>query len=397
MEVRRNISSIIGYIVLILCASLLLSGCGETPEPGDGEKDLPDLVVYSASLDPPSFKDGTQVTLKYIIKNEGTVKAEPRPAWTIATTYHGSKVIAPGAPGTSLDPGVTTPTKILVLELFCDEKIEIIVDPNNDIKESDENNTWSMTLDSTICEEDPLIGPGVTGFEVTPLNDSYTITSKHSSKCLSLIIPGGFYENNPVQQWDCSHIHMGLQKSWLIEWDNQNKSFRLVSIFSGKCMEVDMSSGGKNNGDKIQQASCDGGKNQEWKYKTINVGYIQIISAHSGKCLDVNLNPNGGTMDGDMVQQWDCIQNQSNQLWELKKISAPNPPLDTGEGLLCNVCNPNDVKCKGAGAKCIYTTNQQYICGQACNNVQPCPIGYYCNTNIGQCVPQGEECPYKSP
>jgi len=225
----------------------------------------------------------------------------------------------------------------------------------------------------------------------------YSIISENSGKCLSLQLPGGYYDGDPAQQWDCSHIHMSLQGSWLLEPNAQSSTYRVISIHSGKCLEVNLSNGGKNNGDIVQQSKCTGGNNQKWSFISGSGGTSTITSLHSGKCLEVKLGSNGGMQDGDVIEQWDCNV-AKNQIWRLKEITAPNPPLDTGKGELCNVCNPAKPEC-APGAQCIVMPSGQSICGQSCSAVVSCPSGYTCTkmTKLGQilyqCVPTNNQCP----
>ena len=34
-------------------------------------------------------------------------------------------------------------------------------------------------------------------------HDRYSAVSAHSGKCLSLTVPGEYYDGDPVEQWDC--------------------------------------------------------------------------------------------------------------------------------------------------------------------------------------------------
>ncbi len=232
----------------------------------------------------------------------------------------------------------------------------------------------------------------------------YSIVSQNSGKCLSLDPAGGYYDGDPAQQWDCAHYHMGLQKAWLFV-PNGPYAYQILSIHSGKCLEVKLSPmGGKNNGDVLQQSKCTGADNQNWIVVNEILGLPTAIrSVHSGKCAEVNLGSTGGKQDGDPIDQWDCVagdsQPPSNQLWRLNPITAPNPPLDTGKGELCNVCNPGNPECK-PGALCIVMLSGQSICGQSCSTAVGCPTGYTCTKmmKLGQtyfqCVPDGNGCPF---
>jgi uncharacterized repeat protein (TIGR01451 family) len=151
-----------GVIVVFSCALLCLCGCNEPP----GPESKPNLIISYTNLDPPKFTEGDQVTFTYTIKNAGNAKAEPRPAWNVGASDQGTVHVAPGAPGTSLEPGATTSSiHKYVWNPMCNTKIKIQVDPNNAIDESNElDNTWEMTLDHNVCEENPMLDPAVTAF-----------------------------------------------------------------------------------------------------------------------------------------------------------------------------------------------------------------------------------------
>jgi hypothetical protein len=57
------------------------------------------------------------------------------------------------------------------------------------------------------------------------------------------------------------------------------------------------------------QWDCNGGANETFQLRPLldpsgaNTGYVQIVAAHSGKCLDVT---GGATTEGAPIQQWDC-------------------------------------------------------------------------------------------
>jgi len=231
-------------------------------------------------------------------------------------------------------------------------------------------------------------------------HDRYSAVSAHSGKCLSLTVPGGYYDGDPVEQWDCSHYHMGLQKEWLFVPLQGMSKYQVKSIKSGKCLEVKLSTkSGKNNGDIAQQSKCTGANNQAWNVVTTSTG-TTFKSLYSGKCLQVRLGSTGGKQDGDIIEQWDCATSAKNQIWKLQAASTPppNPPMDKGIGELCNVCNPQKPQCK-PGALCIVMPSGQSICGQNCSLISGCPSGYTCTkiVKLGktyfQCVPNNYSCP----
>jgi hypothetical protein len=223
----------------------------------------------------------------------------------------------------------------------------------------------------------------------------YSIISENSGKCMSLNPTGGYYDGDPAEQWDCSQYHMGLQASWQFVPSGQSNTYHVISIHSGKCLEVKLSSGGKNNGDIVQQSKCTWGDNQKWIVITGQTS-TTITSLYSGKCVEVKLGSTGGLKDGDIIDQWDCT-GAKNQIWMLQPITAPKPPLDTGKGELCNACNPANPECK-PGALCLIMPSGQSVCGQSCSTAVGCPTGYTCTkvTKLGQtyfqCVPTNNEC-----
>jgi Ricin-type beta-trefoil lectin domain-like len=234
-------------------------------------------------------------------------------------------------------------------------------------------------------------------------SDRHYAVSQHSGKCLGLPPAGGYFDGDPVQQWDCAQIHLGLQKEWLfVPLEAASSKYKVVSIQSGKCLEVSTSpTGGKNNGDIVQQSKCTGADNQKWDIGNTSAG-TTFTSLYSGKCMQVRLGSTGGTNDGDAIEQWDCSAGAKNQVWKLLTTSPlpPNPPLDTGKGELCNLCNPaiGSSDCK-PGARCILLPSGQSICGQNCSGGAGCPTGYTC-AKIGssgstyyQCVPNNNSCP----
>ena len=194
---------------------------------------------------------------------------------------------------------------------------------------------------------------------------------------------------------------MGVEKEWLfVSLPGGTSKYKVVSIHSGKCLEVNTSAtSGKNNGDIVQQSKCTGMDNQTWNVVTTSTG-TTMTSFYSGKCLQVKLGSAGGTKDGDAIEQWDCAAGVKNQTWKLHVAGTepPNPPLDTGKGELCNVCNPANPECK-PGALCIGMPSGQTICGQACSGFVGCPSGYTCTKMVKgsqtyfQCVPGNNNCP----
>ncbi|MFI7017314.1 RICIN domain-containing protein [Streptomyces sp. NPDC050164] len=90
---------------------------------------------------------------------------------------------------------------------------------------------------------------------------------------------------------------------------------------SGKCADVAGSSTA--DGAAVQQLSCQGGDNQQWRLRSVGEGYYQIVAQHSGKCLDVS---SASTANGAAVIQWTC-KGSTNQQWQLQDAGSGNVEL----------------------------------------------------------------------
>jgi hypothetical protein len=94
-----------------------------------------------------------------------------------------------------------------------------------------------------------------------------------------------------------------------------NGTYQIVSAWSGKCLDVYGQATA--NGSKVDQWTCNGGSNQRWKVTQIgttggNVPILEIVGVGSGKCLDVY---GGSQANGATVDIWTC-NGQGNQLWD---------------------------------------------------------------------------------
>lgn len=115
---------------------------------------------------------------------------------------------------------------------------------------------------------------------------------------------------NPAQQWEWvptpgpqGNLHYVLRRAAL----------------PSKCMDLDIAAGGQNNGAKIQEWDCNGQNNQKWRL--VRRGHAQpwyqAISLWSGKCVDLDL-AGGGSANGARIQQWTCLgTGQTNQYWRI--------------------------------------------------------------------------------
>jgi len=117
--------------------------------------------------------------------------------------------------------------------------------------------------------------------------------------------------NNPAQQW--SLVPVATTGGFIVY---EIKRFAA----SSKCLDVENSSGGLANGLTVQEWDCTGTNNQLWRLGRAGDGSSEflVVSILSGKCLDLDISqPGGGFADGTRLQQWDCLFGQINQLWHL--------------------------------------------------------------------------------
>lgn len=89
----------------------------------------------------------------------------------------------------------------------------------------------------------------------------------------------------------------------------------VIQSCSGSNQVLDVYGGGKNNGVNVISWADNGTNGQKWQFVRTGNGIYKIMSVVSGKCLEVagqDSNTNGGN-----VQQWDYEDGWSNKLWKL--------------------------------------------------------------------------------
>ena len=89
----------------------------------------------------------------------------------------------------------------------------------------------------------------------------------------------------------------------------------VIQSCSGSNQVLDVYEGGKDNGVNVISWVNNNGNGQKWQFVRAGNGIYKIISVVSGKCLEVagqDSNTNGGN-----VQQWDYEDGWSNKLWKL--------------------------------------------------------------------------------
>lgn len=89
----------------------------------------------------------------------------------------------------------------------------------------------------------------------------------------------------------------------------------VIQSCSGSNQVLDVYGGGKDNGVNVISWADNGTNGQKWQFIRTGNGIYKIMSVVSGKCLEVagqDSNTNGGN-----VQQWDYEKGWSNKLWKL--------------------------------------------------------------------------------
>ncbi|MGZ4619699.1 MAG: RICIN domain-containing protein [Frankiaceae bacterium] len=145
--------------------------------------------------------------------------------------------------------------------------------------------------------------------------DMYTLTAKHSQKCLD-VAWFSVAENGDVVQ---SHCAGTANQMWAGYWSQNDQNMLLVAAHSGKYLDVKNDS--LAHGADVVQRTGDWSYSQIWQRKyiqTVNgIDYFELVNKNSGKCLDVAW---FDLSDGAKVLQANCT-GTDNQLWDLYNIT----------------------------------------------------------------------------
>ncbi|WDV49259.1 RICIN domain-containing protein [Streptomyces coeruleorubidus] len=153
---------------------------------------------------------------------------------------------------------------------------------------------------------------GITDFYVPELTAQLsqliptTMKARHSGKCVD-VAGSSTADGAAVQQLSCQG---GDNQQWRLRSVGEGY-YQIVAQHSGKCLDV--SSASTANGAAVIQWTCKGSTNQQWQLQDAGSGYVELVARHSGKCLDVT---SASTADGARLQQFDCLGGQ-NQQWSL--------------------------------------------------------------------------------
>ena len=154
---------------------------------------------------------------------------------------------------------------------------------------------------SASTEPSPTATPSPTGSPLPPSGGSFT--SKRSGLCLGA--PQGRTDAGAQLVQRACGTDFGT--GFLLVGAAQPGLYELVNAGASRCADVLGSS--LDNGAPVVQWDCSGGPNETFQLRPLldptgaDSGYVQIVAAHSGKCLDVT---GGATNEGAPVQQWDC-------------------------------------------------------------------------------------------
>ncbi|HEY8101101.1 MAG TPA: RICIN domain-containing protein [Burkholderiaceae bacterium] len=147
----------------------------------------------------------------------------------------------------------------------------------------------------------------------------YQIISTSSGRCLDVTGgPTATGDGVLTELWDC--VPQATNQSWALTVPaaTATATTQVISVHSGKCLDVTGGTAATGNGVPIEQWTCSGQSNEAWTVKDMGNGQYELIASNSGKCLDIT---NSSTVSGTPVQQMSCT-GQPNQLWTLLSNAA---------------------------------------------------------------------------
>jgi hypothetical protein len=124
----------------------------------------------------------------------------------------------------------------------------------------------------------------------------YNLVARHSDKCVD-VGDNSAADNAWVEQFTCNG---GLNQQWRLE-NAGDGYYRILAQHSGKCLDVENKSAEDNA--FVNQYWCGSGQNQQWKFEDQGNGYYRLVARHSGKCLDV---AKGSADDNVRLIQYTC-------------------------------------------------------------------------------------------
>jgi len=171
------------------------------------------------------------------------------------------------------------------------------------------------TASGTFTRSIPAHGAGLFRLATqttTPPPTTYTLTARHSGKLMD-VFNASTADGANVVQWAANGQS---NQRWQFR-DAGGGYFNVVSVNSGKCLDVYGGGGATADGTRVVQWACGSGTNQQWRVQDAGGGYSQLVARHSNKCLDVQ---GAATTDGAQAVQWTC-GSATNQHWQRTQTS----------------------------------------------------------------------------
>ncbi|KLT44575.1 ricin B-like lectin, partial [Cutaneotrichosporon oleaginosum] len=126
------------------------------------------------------------------------------------------------------------------------------------------------------------------------------------AKCID-VVKGKLAPGTPVQIWDCDPKRE--QRFLLARGNGQIK-------VPGTDLCLEALERESRNGCGVTLERCNRSLRQLWYYTNDN----RIAVTDSGFCLDL---PNGKTHNGNLLQVWQCINGNTNQVWTTTPVGVP--------------------------------------------------------------------------
>lgn len=136
-----------------------------------------------------------------------------------------------------------------------------------------------------------------------PTTGSYTeLIAENSGLCLSSV---NTTEGTQLEQTTCTG---SVEQEWKVT--AEGSGYYLVNEAEGYV--ADDSGASTTAGAEVISYAENGGTNQQWKFSSNGQGYYNIVNVNSGMCLDVI---SASSSSGAKIDQWNC-NGGTNQLWK---------------------------------------------------------------------------------
>jgi hypothetical protein len=130
-------------------------------------------------------------------------------------------------------------------------------------------------------------------------------------------------------------------------------TYQLIRKGSGKC--VDIVGGASSDGTGLQQWTCQGSANQQFRVENLGSGNVRLVNPATGKCVDID---GAGTTNRTRVQLWSCNDTVAQvftpqAIGSYTRLRNPNSGKcvdvngasnDSGVGLQLWTCNTSDAQ-----------------------------------------------------